>query len=85
MACGSPVACSATSSLGEIAGDAAITFDPEDTAQIIDALRRVLKNPGTAEALRQKGLDRAAEFSWARAAKETWSVYDRVIAAHSHS
>ncbi|MBN1428574.1 MAG: glycosyltransferase family 4 protein [Anaerolineae bacterium] len=78
MASGAPVACSATSSLGEIAGDAAMTFDPENAEIIAWVLRRLLDDVALREALRKKGLVRAAEFSWERAAKETWAVYDRL-------
>jgi glycosyltransferase involved in cell wall biosynthesis len=75
MACGCPVACSNTSSLPEVAGDAALLFDPLSEAQIADTLRRGL----TSEALRRKlagcGLRRAAEFTWERAAEHTLHVY----------
>lgn len=78
MAAGAPVACSHTSSLGEIAGEAALTFDPEDVEQITDALDRLLADPGLRDGLRQKGFKRAAEFSWERAARETWQIYERL-------
>ncbi|MBN1310540.1 MAG: glycosyltransferase family 4 protein [Anaerolineae bacterium] len=78
MACGAPVACSATSSLGEIAGDAAMTFDPENAEIIAWVLRRLLSDVALSEALRRKGFVRATEFSWERAARETWAVYDRL-------
>lgn len=80
MACGAPVACSATSSVGEIAGHAALTFDPADGEAIVAALRRLLADADLREALRQRGLARAAEFSWQRAARETWEVYEQVQA-----
>ncbi len=76
MACGTPVACSGTSSLGEIAGQAALTFDPESVEAITAALRRLLADPDLRESLRERGFARAAEFSWQRAAQETWQVYE---------
>ena len=79
MACGTPVACSATSSLGEIAGDAALTFDPEAVDEIVGALGRLTADPGLRDSLRDGGLDRAARFSWERAAAETWAVYQGVL------
>jgi len=79
MACGTPVACSANSSVGEIAGDAAITFDPESVEAMVNALRRLMGDEKLRAELREKGLKRAAEFSWERAARETWMVYDRVL------
>ncbi len=78
MACGAPVACSATSSVGEVAGQAALTFDPEDGEAIVATLRRLLADADLREVLRQRGLARAAEFSWQRAARETWEVYERM-------
>lgn len=80
MAVGTPVACSHTSSVGEIAGDAALTFDPENTGEMVEVLRRLLRDGDRRESLREKGYARAAEFSWARAAKETWAVYEQVMA-----
>ncbi len=80
MACGVPVACSRTSSVGEIAGDAALTFDPESADEMVEALRQLLLDADRRAELREKGLARAREFSWERAARETWAVYERVAA-----
>lgn len=79
MACGTPVACSATSSLGEVAGEAALTFEPTDLDALIEALRRLLADADLRADLRARGLARAAEFSWDRAARETWAVYRRLV------
>ncbi len=79
MACGAPVACSSTSSVGEIAGGAALTFDPEDVGAMVAALRRLLADADLRAGLRARGFERAAEFSWGRAARETWAVYDRLL------
>jgi len=76
MACGTPVACSSTSSLGEVAGEAALTFDPTDTGALVAALRALVEQPTLRAELRTRGLARAAQFSWARAASETWAVYE---------
>ncbi len=72
MAAGVPVITSNQSALPEIAGDAAVLVDPRDTEQIADALLRVAANPGE---LPEKGKLRAAQFSWQRAAEETWKVW----------
>jgi glycosyltransferase involved in cell wall biosynthesis len=80
MACGTPVVTSNTSSLPEVAGDAAILVDPSDVAHIADAMRLVLTQPALAAALRARGLDRAAQFTWQRTARETIAVYERVLA-----
>jgi glycosyltransferase involved in cell wall biosynthesis len=79
MACGAPVVCSNTSSLPEIAGDAALLVDPTNTDEITDALRRVLTAPGLAEEMRGRGLAQAAKFSWERAAQETVQVYEQAL------
>ena len=75
MACGTPVACSNNSSLPEIAGDAALLFDPADVDAISDALRRILGSSDLQSHLRDAGLRRANEFSWGRAARETLALY----------
>jgi glycosyltransferase involved in cell wall biosynthesis len=75
MSCGLPVLTSNVSSLPEIAGEAALTVDPEDVEAIADGLWRILTDGDLAGQLRQKGLARAAEFSWERAARETLQVY----------
>ena len=78
MACGTPVACSRTSSLPEVAGEAARFFDPTDTAAIAAALDRLLADPTLRDELRQRGLARAATFSWARTAQATLAAYHRL-------
>ncbi len=79
MACGTSVACSSTSSVGEIAGDAALTFDPECPGEITAALRTLMNDPALRDDLREKGLAHVARFSWQRAARETWTVYEKVV------
>lgn len=75
MACGTPVTCSQTSSLPEIAGDAAVFFDPQDTDDIIQSLVQVLASDSLQEELRIKGLHRASQFAWRRTAEATLSLY----------
>jgi glycosyltransferase involved in cell wall biosynthesis len=75
MACGVPVVCSNTSSLPEVAGDAGLMFDPLEVESIADAIGRVLVDPEERANLRQRGLERAAQFTWDRVAAETWQVY----------
>lgn len=79
MACGSPVVCSDRSSLPEIGGDAARTVDPEDVEAMAEALRRVLGDADLRAEMRRAGERRAAAFSWERAARETWAVYEGVL------
>ncbi len=79
MACGAPVVCSNTSSLPEVAGDAALLVDPLDVSALTDALARVLQDAALREQMRARGLAQAARFSWARAAAETLAVYRRLV------
>src|SRR5438034_7486152 len=64
MACGAPVITSNTSSLPEVAGDAAILVDPHDTHAIADAITRVLEDEQLREELRQKGYLQAQRYTW---------------------
>jgi glycosyltransferase involved in cell wall biosynthesis len=71
--------CARASSLPEVAGDAALLFEPHDDAALAAALARVVGDPALAEELRRRGLDRAASYSWARTAEETLAVYRQVL------
>jgi glycosyltransferase involved in cell wall biosynthesis len=75
MSCGAPVVCSDIPVLREVAGDAALYFDPRDAAQLAPMLTRVLDDATLRADLRTRGLSRAAQFSWERAARETLEVY----------
>ena len=77
MARGVPVACSDRSSLPEVAGDAALLFDPADAAQIAAAIERLLYEPGLAERLSAAGRAQAATFTWQRTAELTLDAYRR--------
>lgn len=79
MACGTPVLTSNLSATAEVAGDAAVLVDPLSVEDIRDGLARLLNEPSLREELAAKGLARAGEFSWRRAADETHAVYERVI------
>lgn len=79
MACGTPVACANSSSLPEVAGDAALLFDPTSPGEIAGALLRLLGEPELRAELLQRGLARAKGFSWEKTALETLSVYRKAI------
>lgn len=80
MARGVPVACSDRASLPEVAGDAALLFDPDDVAAIAAALERLLGDPAEAARLRAAGTARAAQFTWGKAADLTLATYERALA-----
>jgi glycosyltransferase involved in cell wall biosynthesis len=80
MARGVPVACSKTSSLPEVAGDAALLFDPRDELAIAGAIERLLSDRDTASRLRAHGRQRARLFTWERTARLTLDSYARALA-----
>jgi glycosyltransferase involved in cell wall biosynthesis len=59
---------------------AALLVDPYDTVEIASAIQRVLTDSTSRADLRERGLDRAAEFSWERAARETLLLYELTAA-----
>jgi glycosyltransferase involved in cell wall biosynthesis len=79
MARGVPVACADRSSLPEVAGDAALLFDPADPAAIARAIERLLGDHELAATLAEKGRRQAARFTWERAAEGTLAAYERVL------
>lgn len=74
MACGTPVVASYAASLPEVTGDAALMFDPQDVQGITGAIETVLANSGMRESLRQRGFERAKQFSWNRTASMVLEV-----------
>ena len=81
MACGAPVISSESSSLPEVVGDAGVLVDPLNVDALAESLRRVLEDRAFAESLAQRGVRRAAGFSWKKTAAETIAVYRRAHAA----
>jgi len=79
MACGVPVACSERPALSEIAGGAALLFDPEDETAMADALTELLTSPERRQALALAGLARAAGFTWPATARATLAAYDELM------
>jgi glycosyltransferase involved in cell wall biosynthesis len=79
MACGTPVVCANNSSLPEIAANAALTVEADDTAALAAALAAVLSSPRRAAEMRQRGLARAAQFSWQATATAVAEVYERLV------
>ena len=78
MACGTPVVAGDNSSLAEIASGAAQTVDVTDVDALGDAMAGLMASPERRERLARRGLQRARQFSWRRAARETLGVYGRV-------
>ena len=68
MACGTPVVTAKTTALPEVAGDAAILVDPTSVEQIAGAMEQIVSDMSLRRQLQEKGVARAAGFSWARTA-----------------
>ena len=80
MASGTPVICSQAPGVGEVAGDAAVTFPPHDEDALVRAMHLVISQPELRGALSRRGVERAARFSWRCCAQQTLAVYLRVFA-----
>ncbi|MBV1798590.1 glycosyltransferase family 1 protein [Siccirubricoccus sp. G192] len=74
MCCGCPVVAAAAGAVPEVCGEAALWFDTDGPRRLTDALARLLDEEGLAEELRRRGLARAAQFSWRRAAATLLSL-----------
>jgi glycosyltransferase involved in cell wall biosynthesis len=79
MARGVPVACSNTSAMPEVAGDAALYFAPDRPEEIAEAIGRLLDDARLAQELVERGRERQQMFTWSRAAEQTLAVYDRAL------
>ena len=78
MACGTPVITSTTSSMPEVAGDAALLVDPTRPDAIAAAILRLQNEPAERAALVAKGLARVRQFSWRETARQVLQVYEEV-------
>ena len=79
MARGIPVACSDRPALPEVAGDAALLFDPLDQATLTEAIRRLLRDEELRARLVERGRARVRLFSWRRTAQKTLASYQRAL------
>lgn len=75
MACGAPVITSNTTSLPEVAGDAALLVDPENVEALGGALQRMVDDAALRATLRAKGFERIKGFTWDRSARMTMNLY----------
>jgi glycosyltransferase involved in cell wall biosynthesis len=79
MARGVPVLTSNVSAMPEVTGDAAWLVNPTDVASISEGLLKLTNDGALRAHLTQKGLKRSGEFSWEKAASETWNVYQELL------
>jgi len=78
MASGCPVITSTTSSMPEVAGDAALLVDPQNTGEIAEALARLLRDETLRTHLATVGRQRTSQYSWRRVATDTLRIYETV-------
>lgn len=76
MQCGVPVACSNTSSMPEVAEDAALYFDPNNEANIAEQMMLLYKNEQLRSNLIGKGFTQAAKYNWNESAKQLWQLIE---------
>jgi glycosyltransferase involved in cell wall biosynthesis len=81
MACGVPVVCSNTSSLPEVAGDAALLVDPNDEDALAAAIQRALEDEDLRQKMVARGLAQAARFTWERAAHQLFAIFLKELSA----
>jgi glycosyltransferase involved in cell wall biosynthesis len=79
MAAGLPVLTSGRSGLAEVAGDAALLVNPESVEELAEALGKLISDEQLREELKQKGLARAAKYTWPKAVENTWKVYNELL------
>jgi len=79
MASGTPVITSNTSSMPEIAGDAACLIDPCQVDDLSMAISDLLSDPALRSDYRQKGLARASQFTWAESARQLLKIYSGLV------
>ena len=79
MACGAPALTTAFSSLGEVAGDAALTLRELEVEPFALELQRLVSDQALQQDLRQRGLAHARTFTWERCAAQTLGCYQRAL------
>ncbi|MCY3993120.1 MAG: glycosyltransferase family 1 protein [Caldilineaceae bacterium] len=79
MACGTPVACSNTPGLAEVAGDAALLFDPLSVTEIRDAMAELIDDSRQRARRAEQGLARASLYSWQATAEATLRCYRQLL------
>jgi glycosyltransferase involved in cell wall biosynthesis len=79
MASGTPVVCSRSASLPEVAGDAALYFDPASAEELAEKMETLLNSRELQEGLRAKGLERAKQFTWEKSTRKHVELYQRLL------
>ena len=79
MACGAPVVTSRDTASADVAGDAALLFDPRSSAELESMISTIIERPEVAFDMQRKSLARAQCFSWQTTAEKTWEAYESAL------
>jgi glycosyltransferase involved in cell wall biosynthesis len=79
MSCGTPVAASNCSSLPEVLGEAGQFFDPRNAENMAEMIGQILRDESLRASMRQKGLARAEQFMWKKAAQDTLAIFNELV------
>jgi len=79
MACGTPVLAAKINALQEIAGDAALFFDPYNVSDLAENIKSIFENTYLRKDLIKKGRVKARDFSWLKTAQDTLKVYEKIL------
>ncbi len=79
MSAGLPVLTSNCSAMPEVAGDAAVLVDPQDSEAVAQGLQRIIEDEALRQDLRDKGFLRAANFTWSQAADKMLALYRELV------
>ena len=74
MSCGTPVIASNASSIPEVVGDVGLLLDPHDASAWAGAVERLCADGAARRDMSRRGMERAAQFTWERCARETYAV-----------
>lgn len=85
MRLGTPVICARSSSLPEVAGEAALWVEPDDAADLASAISRVLSDEPLRGRLAASSLRRSEAFSWDDTARRTLSAFDEALELHARA
>jgi glycosyltransferase involved in cell wall biosynthesis len=79
LQCGTPVICSRTTALPEVAGEAALFIDPQDSDTLKQAMLQIITDDQLRSSLSHKAMDRAKQFSWKKCADRTIEAYQSIV------
>jgi glycosyltransferase involved in cell wall biosynthesis len=81
MACGCPVVASNATAIPEVVGDGGVLSSPDDEAEWVEAIERLLEDKGFRQRVVVSGAARAAQFTWDRATRQVLELYEEVDAS----